>query len=146
MRKRFELIHFGLFLAYLIEITAFMRIIPITNCNLDVYGKMKKLIFVFILLSTPLSFANSAYAEHAEIVSYPSGCDYFIANGHHGYYLLKWHKGYTPSLGDVILGDIDANGLKDVYYPLKNREGEIYVEDYSMSKSRSLEHYKEHCN
>ena len=86
MRKRFELIHFGLFLAYLIEITAFMRIIPITNCNLDVYGKMKKLIFVFILLSTPISFADSAYAEHAEIVLYPSGCDYFIAGGHHGYW------------------------------------------------------------
>ena len=107
---------------------------------------MQKLIFVFILLSAHLAYANSALAEHAEILQYPSGCDYFIASGHHGYYLLKWNEGYNPSSGDVILGDIDSNGFKDVYYPLKNREGKIYVEDYSMSEFRSLEHYKEHCD
>ena len=115
---------------------------------LRVIGKilMQKIIFVFILLLVHLTFAYSAYADHAEVVSYPSGCDYFIAGDNHVYYLLKWQEGYTPSLGDVIFGEIDSNGFKDVYYPLKNREGKIYVEDYSMSKSRSNEHYKEHCN
>ena len=49
-------------------------------------------------------------------------------------------------MGDVIIGDINSTGFKDVHYPLKDREGKIYVEDYSMSKSRSIEHYKEHCN
>lgn len=103
-------------------------------------------IFVFILLSAQLASANFAYASHAEVVSFPSGCDYFIAKGNHGYYLGKCSKGYCPFLGDVILGDIDSKGLKNIYYPLKEREGEIYVEDYSMSESRSLEHYEEHCN
>ena len=108
--------------------------------------EMQKILFVFILLSAHFSFANYALAEHAEILSYPSGCDYFIASGHHGYYLLKWNDGYEPSEGDIILGDIDSHGLKDIYYPWKEREGRLYVEDYSMSESRSLEHYKEHCD
>ena len=107
---------------------------------------MKKIIFVFILLSAQFAFANSAYASHAEVVSFPSGCDYFIAKGNRGYYLCKCINGYRPCLGDVILGDIDSNGLKNIYYPLKEREGVIYVEDYSMSKSSSIEHYKKLCN
>ena len=107
---------------------------------------MQKTLFVFILLSTYLIFANSTYAETVKVVSFPSKCDYFIANGNHGYCLLKWYEGYMPCLGDVILGNIDSNGLKNVYYPLKNREGKVYVEDYSISKSRSIEHYKEHCD
>jgi hypothetical protein len=108
--------------------------------------KMQKLIFVLILLSAQFAFVNSAYASHAEVVSFPSGCDYFIAKGNRGYYLCKFIKGYCPCLGDVILGDIDSNGLKNISYPLKEREGVIYVEDYSMFESRSIEHYKEHCN
>ena len=107
---------------------------------------MKKIIFVFILLSAHLAFANSVYAETAEVISYPSGCDYFIAAGNKGYCLLKWSDGYYPLVGDFIIGDINSTGFKDVYYPLKEREGKIYVEDYSMSKSRSFEIYKELCN
>lgn len=68
--------------------------------------------FVFNLLLAHLAFANSAYASHAEVVSFPSDCDYFIANGNNGYYLLKWSEGYCPCLGDIIFGDIDSNGLK----------------------------------
>ena len=107
---------------------------------------MQKIIFVFILLSVHLIFANSVYADTVEVVSYPSGCEYFIANGNHGYCLLKWQEGYKPCLSDVIIGDMSSNGLKDVYYPLKNREGQIYVEGYSVSKSRSIELHKEHCD
>jgi len=111
----------------------------------DACGVMPKL-FVFILMSAQFIFANFAYASHAEVISFSSGCDYFIAKGNPGYYLCKCIKGYCPCLGDVILGDIDSNGLKNIYYPLKEREGVIYVEDFSMSESRSIELYKEHCN
>ena len=106
---------------------------------------MRKL-YVLILLSAQFAFAISAYASHAEVVFFPSGCDYFVAKGNTGHYLCKCIKGYCPCLGDVILGDIDSNGQKNIYYPLKEREGVIDVEDYSMSESKSVEHYKEHCN
>ena len=107
---------------------------------------MQKLIFVFILLSAHFSFANYAHADNAEVLSYPSGCDYFIANGNHGYYLLKWHDGYEPSEGDIILGDIGSYGLQDIYYPLREREGRLFVQDYSMSESRAVQHFKELCD
>ena len=115
---------------------------------LRVIGKilMQKIIFVLILLSAHFTFANYAYADNAEVLSYPSSCDYFIANGNRGYYLFQWHGGYEPSEGDIILGDINSNGFKDVYFPLKERESRVYVEDYSMSESRAFEHYNEHCN
>jgi hypothetical protein len=107
---------------------------------------MKKIIFVFILLSAHLAFANSVYAETVEVISHSSGCNYFIAGGDKGYCLLKWYDGYCPSVGDFIIGDINSTGFKDVYYPLKEREGKVYVENYSMSKSRSFEIYKKLCN
>ena len=115
---------------------------------LRVIGKilMQKIIFVLILLSAHFTFANYAFADNAEVVSFPSSCDYFIVNGNRGYHLLKWYGGYEPSEGDIILGDINSNGFKDVYFPLKERESRVYVEDYSMSESRAFEHYNEHCN
>jgi hypothetical protein len=42
-KKHLELMHFGSFLAYLIEMTAFLRIITTTSCNLLMaMGKCKK--------------------------------------------------------------------------------------------------------
>jgi hypothetical protein len=107
---------------------------------------MQKIIIVLILLSAYFTFTNSAYADNVEVVSYPSSCDYFIANGNRGYYLFKWWGGYEPSEGDIIFGDIDSNGFKDVYFLLKDRESKVYVEDYSISEYRAFEHYNEHCN
>ena len=99
-----------------------------------------------ILLSAHFTFANYACADNAEVLSNPSSCDYFIANGDRGYYLFQLFDGYEPSEGDIISGDISSNGFKDIYFLLKERESRVYVEDYSMSKPRAFEHYNEHCN
>ena len=103
--------------------------------------------FVLILLSAHFSYVNYAYAHNMEIVSYPSSCDYFIANdGKRRYYLLKWCGGYEPSEGDNFWGDIDSYGFKDIYFLLEERENRVNVEDYSMSEYRAFARYNEHCN
>ncbi len=96
---------------------------------------------VFIALSV-----NTSYADKAIVVLYKTGCDYFISDGPRGYYLLEWYGGYDPTEGDVIIGDIASYGFKDVYYPRRDREGRIYVEDYLLSKEDALEEYVDHCN
>lgn len=89
--------------------------------------------------------AVDCFADKAVVVLYRSGCDYFIAYGSSGYYLLEWYGGYDPSDDDVIIGPISSYGFHDVYYPASDDEGNIYVEDYWLSKSQALEEYIEHC-
>lgn len=98
-----------------------------------------------ILLSTAVFASANAYADKAEVVFYKSGCDYFIAEGLKGYYLLEWHGGYDPSDGDTIIGEISRYGFKKVYYPRQQREGKLYVEDYDLSKDSAIEKWIDKC-
>src|SRR5204862_2748516 len=55
--------------------------------------------------------------ERAEVVIKKSGCgDYFVADGPSGHYLLEWYGGHSPATGDVIIGQINSYGFKDVCY------------------------------
>jgi len=90
--------------------------------------------------------SGAAYSDKAVIVAYPGGCDYFIADGPKGLYLLEWYGGYDPTKGDEIFGDLDSYGFKDVYYPNRDREGRIWVEDYLLSQDSAIEQYRDHCD
>jgi hypothetical protein len=106
---------------------------------------MRKFLILKLVLAC-LMFSTFAYADKAVIVAYSSGCDYFIADGDRGLYLLEWYGGYDPSEGDIIIGDIGSYGFKDVYYPKQDREGRVYVEDYLLSEDSAIEQYRDHCN
>lgn len=73
-----------------------------------------------------------------------SGCDYYIADGPQGYYLLEWYGGYDPSRGDGILGEIRGYGFKDILFA-QGQEGRVYVDDYLLGKDRALEKLGEKC-
>jgi hypothetical protein len=73
-----------------------------------------------------------------------SGCDYFVADGPNGLYVLEWYGGYDPDKGDGIYGDIRSYGFKNVIYS-NGREGRIYVDDYALSGDSALERLKEQC-
>jgi hypothetical protein len=72
------------------------------------------------------------------------GCDYFLADGPRGLYLLEWYGGYDPDRGDGIFGEVDGYGFKDVLYA-NGREGRLYVDDYLLSKDNALEKLREKC-
>jgi hypothetical protein len=81
------------------------------------------------------------------VVAARSGCrDYFVADGPQGYYLLEWYGGYSPSEGDVILGDLGGFGFKDVFYPGNESKGRLYVDDFLLSRSAVVEKYAEKCS
>uniref|UniRef100_UPI003F491BCD hypothetical protein n=1 Tax=Cupriavidus yeoncheonensis TaxID=1462994 RepID=UPI003F491BCD len=90
--------------------------------------------------------STSASADQAVVVFKQSGCDYFIASGAKGLYVLEWYGGYDPSEGDVVTGGLSQYGFKDVYYPRLEREGRIYVDDYWLSTDSAIEKWKDHCS
>ncbi len=71
-------------------------------------------------------------------------CDYFIADGPQGFYLLEWYGGYDPKENDGILGELSTFGFKDVIYA-NGLEGRLYVDDYLLSRSRAFEKLSQKC-
>lgn len=88
--------------------------------------------------------AASPSAAPITIVLRVRSCDYFIADGPRGHYLLEWYGGYDPDRGDGIFGELDGYGFKDVLYT-GGRDGRVYVDDYLLSKDRALEKLSEKC-
>lgn len=72
------------------------------------------------------------------------GCDYFLANGRQGYYLLEWYGGHDPDQGDGILNELATYGFKDVLYS-SGQNGRVYVDDYWLSKDSALEKLRNKC-
>jgi hypothetical protein len=71
-------------------------------------------------------------------------CDYFIADGPQGHYLLEWYGGHDPDRGDGIYGQLGTYGFKDVFYD-GGQEGRLYIDDYLLSKDSALEKLGEKC-
>jgi hypothetical protein len=81
----------------------------------------------------------------AEIVFQRSGCDYFIADGPSGLYVIEWYGGHGPSQGDAIVGPINSYGFKDVCYPGYG-QGRVWVDDYLLGEHSAAEKYRDKCN
>ncbi len=73
------------------------------------------------------------------------GCDYFIADGPAGLYVLEWYRGFDPSVGDKFVGYERGYGFKNITYLHNGREGRIYVEDYLLSADRAAEILANKC-
>jgi len=102
---------------------------------------MKKIGIGLIFIMATFLLVSNTFADRAVVVWYKSGCDYFIADGPNGYYLLEWYGGYDPVEGDIIIGNLNSYGFKNVYYPRRDREGRVYVEDYLLSQDHAIEEY-----
>jgi hypothetical protein len=100
--------------------------------------------FASILLFT--SFAGTSFAAKGEVVYKKSGCDYFIVETNMGYALLEWYGGNDPDEGDIVVGNFESYGFKDIYNLTANSILRVWVEDYWLSKEEALEQYFEHCD
>ena len=108
-----------------------------------------KVLNVVRLSRAPNRGANRPAARIAAsitVVLVKSGCDYFVADGPRGYFLLQWFGGYSPSKGDMIAGEISGYGFKDVFYVNVSREGRVWVDDYLLSRARVAEKFTEKCD
>lgn len=96
--------------------------------------------------------APSSAGEHSGlpansivIVYRRKGCDYFVANGPTGYYVLEWFGGHDPDVGDVIVGYETGYGMKDVTYLQSGSTGRIWVEDYLLSRDSAAKKIADKC-
>jgi len=106
---------------------------------------LKKLI-VIIMISAFLCFPTVALAVKGVVVYIKSGCSYFIVETPLGYALLEWYGGNTPSRGDVLVGDYESYGMKDIYNITQDSETKVWVDNFWMSKDRVIERYYKKCH
>lgn len=94
----------------------------------------------------PINASRRANSSGSMMVVFKRfGCDYFIADGPKGYYILEWYGGYDPSQGDTFAGDVNGYGFKNVIYLKNGQSGRVYVEDYLLSRGSALEKIAEKC-
>ena len=84
-------------------------------------------------------------ASKGEVVYYPGGCDYFIVETDSGFALLEWYGGNDPDERDVIVGNFESYGSKDIYNLTADSELRVWVEDFWLSKEDAFEKYYEFC-
>jgi hypothetical protein len=99
-----------------------------------------------LLAVTAGSVAGRERGEEAVVVLRVRGCDYFLADGAKGYFLLEWYGGHDPVRGDDLFGEIGSYGFKDVYYVSAKKRGRVYVDDYLLSRSRAIEKLADKCD
>ena len=108
-------------------------------------SKINRKYFSFLLLTSAISATTTTFADEAYVVKRFSGCDYFIADGPNGLYVLEWYGGYDPDVGDRIKGGIATYGMQSVVYN-NSFSGQVYVEDYLESNSGAMDEINNHCN
>lgn len=84
--------------------------------------------------------------EEATVVLRVRGCDYFLADGAKGYFLLEWYGGSDPARGDDLIGEVASYGFKDVFYVSQKAKGRVYVDDYLLWRSRAIEKLTDKCD
>ncbi|WP_156317925.1 hypothetical protein [Blastomonas sp. AAP25] len=106
----------------------------------------KKSLNVIALRSVDAPRGVRSPANAVTVVYRVAGCDYFIADGPKGLYVLEWYGGYDPVEGDTLAGYDGGYGMKKVTYLQNGREGRLWAEDYLLSADRAAEIVSEKCD
>jgi hypothetical protein len=101
--------------------------------------KSKALLLALLLVS------STAMAARGEVVHRISGCDYLVVETRTGYAVLEWFGGNDPDKGDMIVGNFESFGFKDVLNETSEAAIHIWVEDFALSKASALEKLVELC-
>jgi hypothetical protein len=87
------------------------------------------------------------YAAKGTVALVVKGCDYYVVDAPLGYAVLEWYGGNVPQKGDVLAGDFESYGMKDLYNLSKNgAETRVWVENYWLSKSRAIDIINDKCD
>ena len=92
-----------------------------------------------MVLSLCLSFAANAVVVNGVVVVGERGCnkrDYIIINTNLGYVYAQPFRGSFDK-GDVVSGDINSFGMKEV--SVNSLSGSLWIDDFWLSKSRATQ-------
>ena len=109
-------------------------------------GEYMKTLPIILVVACLLLTPFVADAAKGVVVLYKSRCSYYIVETNLGYAILEWYGGNDPSEGDVLVGDFETYGMKDIYNLTTDSETKVWVEDFWLSKSRAIEKYYDKCH
>ena len=104
-----------------------------------------RMIGAFSFISSIL-VSISCHAETGIVFKKVSGCDYFIINAPTGYVVAEWYGGYDPSRGERVVGAFQNYGMVTFFYGPSNEDGEVWLEDWGLSRDNALEILSEKCS
>ncbi len=87
--------------------------------------------------------AANADQKTFEVVGAVRGCKYFVAEQGSSYSLIEEWLCIRPSQGDMGYGDISNYGMKEV--KLNGMACTVYVDDWSLGRSRATEKLQQKC-
>lgn len=100
---------------------------------------------VTLAMAITLGFAPVAYAARGVVTHRIASCDYFVVQAPNGYAVLEWYGGSEPDKGDIIVGDFEAYGMKDVFNLTSDTTLTVWVDDFYLSSRSALEKLVEQC-
>ncbi len=80
-----------------------------------------------------------------QVVYFKSGCPYFIVNTILGYAVLGLVDGKSIRVGDILAGDFESYGMRNIYNSSRGANLNVMVENFWLSKNRAMEIYYEKC-
>ena len=95
---------------------------------------MKKTFLFFIGFCL---FCSVAFADRGVVVK--GHDDKYAIEYSLGYLLVEWYGGFSPSEGDIYVGDFSGYGFKELYCTNAEATTRFYVEDYMASEDDAWE-------
>jgi hypothetical protein len=104
--------------------------------------------FAAVLISLASILPAQASSKKGVVVYNKSGCkSRYVVETNMGYAILEWYGGNNPREGDVIVGDIDSYGFKNLYNVTRDVSLRVYVEDYMLGKhSLTAKFFEKFCS
>jgi len=62
-----------------------------------------------------------------------------------GYIVAEWFGGTDPDISEVLLGQFNSFGFKDLV-TTNNSNCHLWIDDYMLSKVRAFEKINDHCD
>ena len=92
-----------------------------------------------VSLALLLAAIGVAHAATGTVVFRKSSCDYYVVETITGYAVLEWYGGNDPAKGDVLAGDFESYGMKEVFNLTADSETQVWVEEYWLSRRKAIE-------
>ncbi len=106
---------------------------------------LKKFIIVAIITLIIALSTKKVFAARGIVVYIEPGCDCFIVETFSGYALLEWYGGGIPHKGDIVVGNFESYGFKNIYNLTTKRGIRVWVKDYWLSEEDAIEMYLDCC-
>ncbi|WP_395452899.1 hypothetical protein ACHMW5_02490 [Azospirillum melinis] len=109
---------------------------------------MKQVIRYLIPVNALFAIALGTVAQAATgmVVFNSSGCrGHFVVEAASGFAILEWFGGNAPQKGEVIVGGFEEFGMQPIYNTTLGQEGQVWVEDFWLSKASVIKKMERFC-